>query len=470
MHASHPALLLLVATTLGGVHVAAQAPPARFPAGEWVGVAVRQPDAGPPVSVRLRVVAQRGDSLILDVTIPESRQIALAVPSPYSKEVVGQLLGDSVHVEFTADIGLGFIAGLVPPDSERIMFAGRVRGDAIAGTIHITRYSSPITLRRVQAGGLGGGRAVLFTSSQDSLRLGGTLLLPDGRGPFPAAVFVTGSDPDTREAWQVEARALRDRGIASLIYDKRGVGESTGASHDLASWDDLAGDVEGAITFLRTVPEIDPTRIGLVGQSQGTWIITKVAARDRAVAFVVLVSGGGMSGAEQETYRTGAMMRRDGYAPEEIARAMAFQQRKFAVARSGIGWVALDSTMRRLRSDSVRWFPRYGTGAATGSLAVLRLYGVLQFNYDPRPDLARIQAPLLVIMGADDVVFPPDSVIHRVRSTMARANRPAPDAMILPRTSHGMTVVQTVGGVPFRRVISHDFIRTLAEWVARRVK
>lgn len=451
-------------------YVAVGTSPEHLLVGEWTGVAARRPDAGPPVSVRLRVAAQRADSLFFDVTIPESRQIALAVPSPYSNEVIGRLLGDSLHVEFTADIGLGFIGGLVPPDSERIVLAGRVRGDAIVGTVIITRYSSPITLRRVQQGGSEGERTVTFTSTQDGLRLGGTLLLPSGRGPFPAAVFVTGSDPDTRESWQIEARALRDRGIASLIYDKRGVGESKGASHDLASWDDLAGDVEGAVAFLRGLPELDPARVGLIGQSQGTWIITKVAARDRAVSFLVLISGGGMSAAEQETYRTGAMMRRDGLSPDEIARAVAFQRQKFAVARSGIGWEALDSTMQRLRTDSIRWFPRYGTGAAVRSLAVLRLYGVLQFNYDPRPDLARIQTPLLVIMGADDVVFPPDTVIQRVRNALSRANRPNPDAMILPRTSHGMMVLQTVGGAPFRRVISDDFVRALVDWVVQKVK
>ncbi|HEV8365417.1 MAG TPA: alpha/beta hydrolase, partial [Gemmatimonadaceae bacterium] len=254
--------------------------------GEWIGVAARLPDSGPAVSVRLRIAAQRADSLFLDLTIAESRQIALAVPSPYSDAVVARLLGDSLHVEFTSDIGLAFISGLVPADSERIVVAGRVRGDTIVGTVIITRFASPITLRRVEPNAARGERAISFTNTQDSLRLGGTLLLPLGRGPFPAAVFVTGSDPDTREAWQVEARALRDRGIASLIYDKRGVAESRGASHDLASWDDLAGDVEGAVAFLRRTREIDPARVGLIGQSQGTWIITKVAARDSRIAFV----------------------------------------------------------------------------------------------------------------------------------------------------------------------------------------
>jgi hypothetical protein len=177
--------------------------------GEWTGVAERRPDAGPPVGVRLRITAQRGDSLFLDLTLPESRQIALAVPSPYSDEVTARRIGDSLHVEFTADIGLGFIGGLVPADSERIVIAGRARGDAIHGSLRITRYLSPITLRRARPMIPPGDRAVFFSNPHDSLRLGGTLLLPRGRGPFPATMFVTGSDPDTREAWRVEADARR---------------------------------------------------------------------------------------------------------------------------------------------------------------------------------------------------------------------------------------------------------------------
>src|SRR5207237_8025419 len=101
-----------------------------------------------------------------------------------------------------------------------------------------------------------------------------------------------------REAWQPEARALATSGIASLLYDKRGVGESVGANHDLASWDDLAGDVEGAVAYLRSRHDvIDPKRIGLIGQSQGTWIIAKVAAADPRMALLVSISGSGIRAA-----------------------------------------------------------------------------------------------------------------------------------------------------------------------------
>lgn len=436
--------------------------------GTWTGVATRRPDSGPPVTIRLRVAAVTGDSVRLDLTILESRQIALAIPSPYSDRSYAVLRRDSLHLEFAPDIGLGFIGRLAPPDSERIVLRGRVRGNVIDGHIRITRYESPIRLARGMSADTLREPGVVFHNPYDSLRLGGKLVVPDGRGPFPAVVFVTGSDPDTREAWQVEARALAARGVAALLYDKRGVGESRGASHDLASWDDLAGDVQGALVYLRAHPDVvDRRRIGLIGQSQGTWIITKVAARDPEVAFLVNISGGGMSAAEQETYRTGALMRRDGFSAAEIARAQAFQRQKFAVARTGLGWEQLDSTMRQLRADSVRWFPGYGTGAATRTLAALRLFGVLQFNYDPQRDLARITAPTLVIMGSDDVVFPPDTVVARMKEALARAGNPHLTTQILPATPHGMTVVQRADGAPFRRLISDEFVRVLTDWVAR---
>ncbi|HSE53203.1 MAG TPA: hypothetical protein VLB00_13500, partial [Gemmatimonadales bacterium] len=227
--------------------------------GEWSGVADRRPDAGLPVGVRL-TVQPAGDSVRVLISLPESRMVDLAIPSPYSDSVSVTLADGLLRAEWTPDIGLGFIGNLgVPRDDERITIAVRRRGDALTGEIRITSYRSPVTL--VRAVPPPRERSIAFHSSGDSLRLGGMLVLPEGRGPFPAMVWVTGSDPDTRLAWAYEARVLAARGIASLLYDKRGVGESSGASHDLASWDDLAGDVEGALGYLRSRPGlIDTTR------------------------------------------------------------------------------------------------------------------------------------------------------------------------------------------------------------------
>ena len=433
--------------------------------GVWSGTATVRPDSGLPVGLRLKIDRPK-DSLRVRLSLPESRLVDLELPSPYSDSSYASYLNGHLHAEFTPDIGLAIISRIVTHDEERIVFDGELRDNELAGTIRITRYSSPITLHREAENPRE--PAVHFASAHDSMPLGGKLVLPSGKGPFPAAIFVTGSDPDTRDSWQLEARTLAASGIASLLYDKRGVGESAGANHDLASWDDLAGDVEGAVAYLRSRRDlIDPSRIGLIGQSQGTWIIAKVAAVDPRIAFLVSISGSGISGAEQETYRTGALMKADGFSDAEIARARTFQRQKFQVAKTGLGWDALDSTMKKLRADSTRWFPGYGTGAATRTLASLRMYGVLQFNYDPTRDLRMIKAPVLVIMGERDRVFPPQLVVDRMRDALRAGGNKNFTGRILPNAGHGLTTFQAIGGRPFRSVVSPLFLETLVSWVSR---
>lgn len=439
--------------------------------GTWCGVAAIRPDSGLAVSLRLEVRGM-GDSGRVALSLPESHLVGLEIPSPYTDSATLSLDARSLALEFPPDIGLGILSNLgLPREAERIAFRANLVGDEMRGTLWITRFESPTTLRRDACRSRFREPGITFHSARDSLRIGGKLVLPEGKGPFPFVVFVTGSDPDTREAWQLEARALAARGIASLLYDKRGVGASSGASHDLASYDDLAGDVEGALRYLRARPDIvDAGRLGLVGQSQGTWITTKVAANDPGISFLVFVSGGAMTGAEQETYRTGALMKRAGFSDAEVEAARAFQREKFAVARTGLGWSRLDSVMQRLRADSVRWFPGYGTGAAARSLAVLRLYGVLQFNYDPRPDLRKLAMPVLVIMGEDDVVFPPDTVIARMRGLFRQSGNARLTTRVLPRTSHGQSMRQRVRGEAFRWAINPAFLETLTSWVTMQAR
>ena len=118
---------------------------------------------------------------------------------------------------------------------------------------------------------------------------------PPGAGPFPAVVIGHGSGETHKEDFPAAGRLL-GMGFVVLRYDKRGVGESTGKysmvgiANSEKMFDDLSSDMAAAAAFLRTLPDVDRTRIGLVGPSQAGWIIP-VAAKRSHPAFMILFVG-----------------------------------------------------------------------------------------------------------------------------------------------------------------------------------
>jgi len=130
--------------------------------------------------------------------------------------------------------------------------------------------------------------------------LAGTLTLAVRGGPHPAVVLITGSGPqDCDEAvmghrpFLVLADHLTRQGIAVLRCDDRGFGKSTG-NFATAIDADFVDDALAAVNYLRTRPEIDPRRIGLVGHSEGGIVAPRAAARSPEVAFIVLLAGIGV--------------------------------------------------------------------------------------------------------------------------------------------------------------------------------
>lgn len=129
----------------------------------------------------------------------------------------------------------------------------------------------------------------------------GTLKLPPGDGPHPTLVWVHGSGPETRDQASSFYAQLLDPRYAFFSFDKRGAGESGGVCCPL-DFDLLADDVVAAVDAVRQRDEVDHDAVGLMALSQGGWIAPLAANQDDDVKFTVILSGSAVSVGEETEY------------------------------------------------------------------------------------------------------------------------------------------------------------------------
>ena len=353
----------------------------------------------------------------------------------------------------TIDTGTLASTRLAPLGGDRFLDAASVAQDPTAGKeVEFTRSGSGA----VAASG-GARRVDLFvqepvTFKSGELEIAGTLLMPRSKGPHPAAVIVHGSGAVTRDALLQRAQLLLRMGIAVLLYDKRGTGESQGDWRS-ASFEELATDAVAALHYLKARPDIDRAKIGVVGHSQAGWIIPIIADRDPQIAFAVVASGGGVSPEEQELFRAETQTRNDFSAADadEAKRLTALQ---WSYARTGGGWAEYEKAWQA--SATKLWFPRIA-GPRTSSdplWAQVRSFAA----YDPLPYLRKMRVPVLVIFGASD-----ENVPAKRAAELWRANVGHADVVTVADTGHNLIVRQKEGAA-----YAPQYVHALKKWLQKR--
>ncbi|HAF86754.1 MAG TPA: alpha/beta hydrolase [Sphaerochaeta sp.] len=164
---------------------------------------------------------------------------------------------------------------------------------------------------------------IAFTQTPEDFLLAGTITRPEGNGPFPAVVLVSGSGSQNRDEalmghrpFLVLSDALTRSGIVVLRYDDRGFGDSGGDVSTATSLD-LADDAQSAVDHLKTLPYVDADSIGIIGHSEGAIIGAIVAQREKDLAFLVLMAGSGVNGLAVLEDQTAAILRAK-QAPEAV--------------------------------------------------------------------------------------------------------------------------------------------------------
>jgi pimeloyl-ACP methyl ester carboxylesterase len=241
-------------------------------------------------------------------------------------------------------------------------------------------------------------RNITFTS--DGYALAGTLTLPEGPepGPAPAVLMLAGSGPIDRDenakrlklnVFPPLVEVLDAAGFATLRYDKRGIGASAG-DFWATGFDDPLRDAAAAVAWLGSRPEIDQSRIFVVGHSEGALNAVRLAAGAASVAGAVLLAGSANSG-------------------EEI---LLWQGRQILQTLTGVSrWL-----LRVLHIDALKQQRRYIARIKASTSDTVRIQLVQKINarwmrgflaYDPAADLAAVKVPVLAITGAKELQVDP---------------------------------------------------------------
>lgn len=241
------------------------------------------------------------------------------------------------------------------------------------------------------------------------VHLAGTLVLPLGKGPHPAVLLITGSGQQDRDEtifghkpFLVIADYLARRGIASLRVDDRGMGKSKGKVLQ-ATTETFASDAKAELAYLRTRPEIDPARVGLIGHSEGGLIAAMLAAEPtQAVAAVVMLAGPGVSGARILSNQVEDGARMAGASPAAVSVTVEAQERLISVVLTSKAPTA--GLVGELTLAMMDMAPELDETNARNKVAPLALPWFRYFlATDPASFLARVQNPVLALNGEKDI-------------------------------------------------------------------
>lgn len=301
----------------------------------------------------------------------------------------------------------------------------------------------------------------------DGVKLAGTLTMPESGGPFAAVVLVAGSGPHDRDEtifghkpFLLLADYLTRHGIAVLRNDKRGIGKSTGDFRTATS-EDFANDADAAVAYLKTRPEIDPKKIGLLGHSEGGLIAPMVAAKDHSVAFIVLMAGPGLRGDEILVAQRRLIAEAMGASADQLASGDALQRKIIDAARQPGSDEEAKARVRVILAEAEPQTPASAVDAQAA--AVTSPWFRFFLTYDPVPVLKQVRCPVLALNGAKDLQVPPKEDLAAIKQALPNAT-----TVELPGLNHLFQTAKT--GAPteygdIEETIAPAALETITTWI-----
>ena len=290
------------------------------------------------------------------------------------------------------------------------------------GETKLARREAPVQIEKV----------VIRTVNGDTI--GASILLPNKRGSLPAVIMARGAANMDRELNLMDAELLASNGIACLIYDNYGSGFSNGNLRQKNFVDKQKLVIE-VFRFLQQHPRIDPSKIGLMGGSQGARIAAMAAAELPETAFLSLRAHPMETRKDQQLYAIGAFLRQQNVQEEVIAKAVSLWERYFTLVHEQKIDLDFVETLADLRSQ----FPSLMLPGAGANRAPQ--YPWPNDIYNATKDyLSNIKCPVLSAHGSTDDRVPAQKSIHLLEEGLKAAGNDQLTVLVYEGANHSFTL------------------------------
>lgn len=328
---------------------------------------------------------------------------------------------------------------------------------------------------------------VTFKNDKAGITLAGTLTLPKKEGNFPAVVLISGSGSQNRDEEIMEHKPflvlsdfLTRNGFAVLRFDDRGVGKSGGNPVN-ATTADLATDTEAAFNFLKTRKEINKKKIGLVGHSEGGMIAPMVANTNPDVAFIIMLAGPGIPGAEQLVLQNYLIGKADGIPEDELTRLGAINKQVYNVLTTETDIKAMKKNTADILNKEMR--PFYGSKGIPESEITQYINSQVEImcspwyiyflKYNPAPAIEKLKCPVLALNGEKDLQVPPNANLDGIKRAAEKGGNKKVTTKKLAGLNHLLQECTTGAMMEYgtiEQTISPTALNEISAWLNKEVK
>lgn len=332
---------------------------------------------------------------------------------------------------------------------------------------------------------------IVFKSGR--ILFSGTLTVPkgDANTKYPAVILLTGSGPHDRDEniygfkiFEKIADFLTRKGIAVLRYDDRGVGGSTGNKMS-STTEDFVGDALSAVEFLKKQKNINTSKIGMLGHSEGGIVASMAAARSNDLLFIVLMSSSGVDGGNLILEQQKLLLKSVNVPDSIIAQNLELQKKINDALRNDKDVNNLKDDIRKFAEEdynnlsadvkaSIQDKKTYLNSNVQSQIAVFNNPWFKFFvKNNPYDALEKVKIPVLMTFGELDLQVPKEQNKPNMEEALTKAGNKNFKSIVFPKANHLYQTAKTGNPSEYNELpkeFVQGFLETISDWILQVIK